>query len=592
MAGEEQKQTITPRPQVQGSFEDFLLNSGKIDKSKLSKLSIKSRQSGASLAETLLLENIVNEEDLSRLRAEFFRLPYIDLRNHLIPKDIIDLMPQSAITTYRLTPFGFDGKTMKVAITDPTDLRALEAMEFFAQKKHYIVEIYVTSLGGFKHAISQHKDIAVEVTSALEDIASKQKELADKKTKEVEKVQEEEHNITEAPVSKIVDIILKHAIDERASDIHVEPGEHDMRVRYRIDGVLKSSLVIPKSVHPAIVSRVKILSNLKIDEQRLPQDGRFHMQVDKTSVDFRVSTLPTVNGEKVVMRILDKSSGVPSLKDLGVLGRKLSVVDDNIKKPHGMMLVTGPTGSGKSTTLYSVLNKLNRVGVNIVTLEDPVEYYIEGINQSQVKPEIGMSFAAGLRSILRQDPNIIMVGEIRDTETAELAVHSALTGHLVFSTLHTNDAVGAIPRLMDMSIDPYLLVASLNVVIAQRLVRRICDDCKKTQVLTEDMTKEIRKELSTVPKEELLGANLDKMQLYRGEGCGVCNGTGYKGRIGIYEVLAVTKPIQELILNKASGNKIFDQSIKDGMITMKQDGFVKVLLGMTTIEEVIRVTKI
>lgn len=564
---------------------------GGITRESISKLSIKSRQSDESLVEALLDAKLLTEEDLAKFQASYFNLPYVDLRAQIVPKEILTLMPQSSIASYRFVPFAFDGKVLKVALTNPTDLRALEALEFFAQKMRYIVEIYLTSLSGFQHAISQSKDISSEVNVVLEDITKKEKELQEKKIKDSEKVTQIDKVISEAPISKIVDVIIRHAIEQRASDIHIEPGEHDLRVRYRIDGVLENSLVVPRSVHAAIISRIKILSNLKIDEQRLPQDGRFHMQVDKNSVDFRVSTLPTVNGEKVVLRILDKTSGVPTLKDLGIWGSKLAVVEDNLKKPHGMMLVTGPTGSGKSTTLYSVLSRLNRVGVNIITLEDPVEYYIEGINQSQVKPEIGMTFASGLRSILRQDPNIIMVGEIRDSETAELAVHSALTGHLVFSTLHTNDAVGSLPRLIDMKIDPFLIVASLNLVVAQRLVRKVCEDCKKRENILPELAKDIISELKAVPKEELSGLDLTTPQMFRGAGCGVCNNSGYKGRLGIFEIMPISKSIQELILQKEGVSKIFAQSQKEGMITMKQDGYIKVLKGATTIEEVMRVTK-
>jgi len=564
---------------------------GGITRESISKLSITSRQSDESLVEALLNAKLLSEEDLAKFQASYFNLPYVDLRAQIVPKEILTLMPQSSIASYRFVPFAFDGKVLKVALTNPTDLRALEALEFFAQKMRYIVEIYLTSLSGFQHAISQSKDISSEVNVVLDDITKKEKELQEKKVKDSEKVTQIDKVISEAPISKIVDVVIRHAIEQRASDIHIEPGEHDLRVRYRIDGVLENSLVIPRSVHAAIISRIKILSNLKIDEQRLPQDGRFHMQVDKNSVDFRVSTLPTVNGEKVVLRILDKTSGVPTLKDLGIWGSKLVVVEENLKKPHGMMLVTGPTGSGKSTTLYSVLSKLNRVGVNIITLEDPVEYYIEGINQSQVKPEIGMTFASGLRSILRQDPNIIMVGEIRDSETAELAVHSALTGHLVFSTLHTNDAVGSLPRLIDMKIDPFLIVASLNLVVAQRLVRKVCEDCKKRENIIPEIAKEMISQLKAVPKEELSGLDLTTPQMFRGAGCGVCNNSGYKGRLGIFEIMPISKPIQELILQKEGVSKIFAQSQKEGMITMKQDGYIKVLRGATTIEEVMRVTK-
>jgi type IV pilus assembly protein PilB len=356
--------------------------------------------------------------------------------------------------------------------------------------------------------------------------------------------------------------------------------------------VLHSSLILPKTIHPAVISRVKILSNLKIDEQRLPQDGRFHINLDGKPIDFRVSTFPTVIGEKIVLRILDKSTGAPTLEELGVFGRQLNLVLDSIKKPHGMFLVTGPTGSGKSTTLYSILSMLNKPGVNIVTLEDPVEYFMDGVNQAQIRPEINLTFASGLRSILRQDPNIIMVGEIRDRETAELAVNSALTGHLVFSTLHTNSAIGAIPRLIDMGIEPFLLTASLNLLAAQRLVRKVCDKCRVEQKPAPGITEVIKAELAKVPKEDLEGIDIDKPAVFVGKGCSVCGNSGYKGRIGIYEVVDISKSMQDLINSRTPAVKIQDYATsKEGMLLMKQDGIIKALKGYTTVEEVIRVTK-
>jgi type II secretory ATPase GspE/PulE/Tfp pilus assembly ATPase PilB-like protein len=347
---------------------------------------------------------------------------------------------------------------------------------------------------------------------------------------------------------------------------------------------------LPKNVLPAIISRIKILTNLKIDESRLPQDGRFHLDVAKRSVDLRVSILPLIYGEKVVMRLLDKTTSVPSLEELGIRGRALSWVRDNIKKTHGIFLITGPTGSGKSTTLYAVLSILNTTSVNIVTLEDPVEYFIEGVNQSQINPDIGLTFASGLRSILRQDPNIVMVGEIRDEETAELAVHAALTGHLVFSTLHTNNSVGAIPRLINMGIESFLLEASVNLVLAQRLVRKICSNCKEETKLPPAAEKEIRQELEGIPEEYLDKIDVKSLKIYKGKGCDKCARTGYKGRVGIYEALPMLPEVQALLAAKTQAFKFYKETAKFGMITMKQDGVVKVLLGETTMEEVFRVT--
>jgi len=585
-------QKITNLSQTKYGFEDFLLRSGKLDTTKTGKLSILSNGSGASLTDTLLKEKILDEEELAVLRAEYYKLPFIDMNKHVVDKEVLAMVPQKSIAMYQFVPFAFDGRTLKVAITDPTNLTSLEALEFFAQKKRYIVEIYLTSLSGFRHAVSENKNISLEVKGVLQDIEDKQRQVAEKNVKKDGVAATDEKVIIDAPITKIVDVIVKHAIEARASDIHIEPSEHDMRVRYRIDGVLQNSLVVPKSVHAAIISRIKILSNLKIDETRLPQDGRFHIQFGKTSVDFRVSTLPTVNGEKAVLRILDKSTGVPTLDELGVWGKKLAMIEDNLKKSHGMVLVTGPTGSGKSTTLSSVLTRLNKVGVNIVTLEDPVEYYIDGVNQAQVRAEIGLTFASGLRSILRQDPNIVMVGEIRDAETAELAVHAALTGHLVFSTLHTNDAIGAIPRLIDMGVDNFLLVASLNLVMAQRLVRKLCEECKKRTSVSKDLSVQIRKELEGVDPAEIEDLDFTDMKIHEAVGCNACGSSGYKGRVGIFEVLNIEKKIKQLMSDKSPMSQILDEAIKQGMVSMKQDGYIKVLRSITTVEEVLRVTKI
>ena len=445
------------------TFEQFLVSEGYLNSKQLAEIHIEQAKSKLAFDQAAVTAKFLDEEKLTRAKATYFHLPYVDLRQQALPKDALALLSRENLEHYRFLPFVKQKNILKVALTDPADLQALEALEVFAQKNKFRIELYLASPGSYQEAIRRSRGIAGEVSEALEVI--KEKEGKDVKVKAAEEAQQEKKIAPEAPITKIVDVIIQHAIAARASDIHIEPQENDLRIRYRIDGVLHSSLIVPKVVHPAIVSRIKILSNLKIDEQRVPQDGRFHMDIDRRSIDFRVSTLPTVSGEKVVMRILDKSSGVPTLEELGMTGMKLARLTENITKAHGMLLVTGPTGSGKSTTLYAVLNILNKIGVNIVTLEDPVEYFIGGINQSQINPDVGLTFASGLRSILRQDPNIIMVGEIRDKETAELAVHSSLTGHLVFSTLHTNDAIGAIPRLLDMGIEAFLLTASANSVL-------------------------------------------------------------------------------------------------------------------------------
>jgi type IV pilus assembly protein PilB len=390
-------------------------------------------------------------------------------------------------------------------------------------------------------------------------------------------------------------VIVKHAVDGRASDIHIEPIEESYRVRFRVDGILHASLVLPIEVGRAIVSHIKILSNLKIDEKRKPQDGRFRFEDAGKVIDLRVSTLPVVEGEKVVMRILDKSKGLADLNTLGLMGRNYDILTRKIKEPFGIILMTGPTGSGKSTSLYAFLKILNQEERNIVTLEDPVEYFLEGINQSQIKPEIGYTFAQGLRSILRQDPNVIMVGEIRDMETAELAIHAALTGHLVFSTLHTNTAIGAVPRLVDMGIEPFLLASSLQVVAAQRLVRKICEHCKTEAALPQKVLEGIKAALGSVSQEEgeRYGVNLSApFQFFQGKGCKECDNTGYRGRIAIHEALEVTDKIQAIITEKKGAEvEVEKEALRQGMTTMRQDGLLKALSGITSLAEVERVTE-
>jgi type IV pilus assembly protein PilB len=568
-------------------FEDFLVQNGFVKTQVAAQVHQLQKQTGQDFGQLLVTQKVLDEEDLAKAKAAFFNIPYADLRQLLVPPSVLELIPQESINFYNFVPFELKGRNLKVAIIDPGNLSALEALEFLGQKQNLQVQLYLASETSIGIVIGKKQNLKKVVGEALKDIQTteevKQKPALDKK-------EQKSQIIEEAPIIKIVEVILSNAIEANASDIHIEPSEKDVRVRYRIDGILHTSLMLPKSVHSAIITRIKILSNLKIDESRLPQDGRFHMEVGKKSVDLRVSILPLIYGEKVVMRILDKTTNAPTLEQLGFRGRALTWVNENLKKTHGIFLITGPTGSGKSTTLYSILTILNTTSVNIITLEDPVEYFIEGINQSQINPDIGLTFAAGLRSILRQDPNIVMVGEVRDKETAELAVQAALTGHLVFSTLHTNNAIGAIPRLMDMGIEPFLLVASINVVAAQRLVRKICPDCKKQVPLTKPLEEEIRKNLVGVPDDYLQDLDLKNLKIYKGDGCEKCGHIGYRGRMGIYEVLPTTTEIQDLVLAHAPAVKIYEVAQKLGMITMKQDGIVKILRGDTTMDEIIRVT--
>lgn len=515
-----------------------------------------------------------------------------------IEEKFISLIPIESIERYRFFIFAEkEGENeLRAGVVDIDDLNVQSALTFLAKKNKKKIEYVILENDVFENILKRIKNPKNEIKKALEDFETNSAE-DDKKNIQGQKKRAVVEVIQDAPVAKMVDVIIKNAIDGKASDIHIEPLEEKIRVRYRVDGVLYNSIFIPKKVGPAIVSRIKILSNLKIDEKRKPQDGRFRIEDLGKTIDFRVSTFPVSTGEKIVLRILDKSQGLIDLEDLGIRGRDLNVLKKVIEEPYGIILVTGPTGSGKSTTLYSILNILNKEGVNIVTLEDPVEYVLEGISQSQIKPEIGYTFASGLRSILRQDPDIVMVGEIRDEETAELAIHAALTGHLVLSTLHTNTAVGAIPRLIDMGIQPFLLASALKLIIGQRLVRRICTKCKKEKTeITQDAIKTIKKELEILPEErqkefsEIISGS-QPVKLYEGAGCSYCQHKGTKGRIGVYEVAEVNSTIARLIGAKASVEEINNALHADGYTTMKQDGIIKTLMGETTLEEVQEATE-
>ncbi|MBI3572732.1 MAG: type II/IV secretion system protein, partial [Candidatus Kerfeldbacteria bacterium] len=509
----------------------------------------------------------------------------------IVRAEILNIVPQELAANYQMVAFAKSNSVVSVAMVDPTNFRALEAIEYIARKNNWQMKYFITSQAGLKYVLRQYESLSAEVEEALKgaeaDIGKdlENVELSEKGLEEV---------VRTAPVSKIVSVVLRHAVEGKASDVHIEPVGDETRVRYRVDGILHTSLTLPKHIHSSLVARIKVLSNLKIDETRVPQDGRFRMTIEGHDIDYRVSTLPLINNEKVVMRILDTSSNMIDLVNLGFSGKNLDVMKEAVTRSHGMFLITGPTGSGKSTTLYALLSILNEEGVNIITLEDPVEYYMKGINQSQVNPEVGLTFAAGLRSILRQDPDIIMVGEIRDNETAALAVHAALTGHIVLSTLHTNDSLGAVPRLVDMKIEPFLIASSLNVVMAQRLVRRVCPYCKQGMTIPKDLEDDILQTISVLPKtswpKEL---SYDRpLKFWQGQGCARCENTGYKGRVSISEVLEVNEAIKKIIVTGGDLiERIGKEFIRQGMFTMKQDGIFKAMSGQTTIEEVWSATR-
>lgn len=572
-------------------IEDALLKLGLINENQLELIKIESVNTGEPIEEIVEKMKMVSPEDLIRAWGLVFGMPYIDLEDVNVNQDILFKIPENVARKYKIVAFAKKNGKLQIAISDPHNLQALEALEFIKQQNNYNVGIFIASDNGISYILNQYGTLRKEVGKALEEAIPENIGIEEVSEEEVEDKDRLNKVIQDAPISKVVSLIIKYAVSSKASDIHIEAEEKEIKVRYRIDGVLKQTITLPKHLLPAIVSRIKILANLKIDEQRLPQDGRFRNKFDGKEIDFRVSTFPSVNGEKVVMRILDTSTGILSLEQLGVMGSGFETLEKNIKKPHGMILVTGPTGSGKSTTLYAIIDRINNEGVNIVTLEDPVEYHMNGVNQSQIKPEIGYTFASGLRSILRQDPDVVMVGEIRDFETAEMAVHAALTGHIVLSTLHTNDAAGAIPRLIDMKVEPFLIASSVNVIVAQRLVRKVCSSCVTKRKPNAKELAAIREEINKMPEKEKKEINITDIKIPEPKGCDKCQETGYKGRIGVYEVFSVDKPIEELIVKEVSASSIAKKAIENGMLTLKQDGILKVLKGITTLEEVWRVTK-
>jgi len=574
---------------------NFLVSNSIAKKQDIDKALEESEKGNEDIFDVLVNKKIINEEEATKAKAEFLNIPYINLKEKIIESEVLNEIPEKAALFYKIVPFEKIGNSIKVAMVDPNNIDALDALKFISIKRSINTKIYLVSKSSFNFAVKQYKTFSEELENILENvdkqvIVGEEKKKGETETK-IERIAEQ------APVSKIVNIIITNAVEGRASDIHIEPEENELKIRYRLDGILHNSLMLPKKISAAIVSRIKILSNLKIDETRKPQDGRFRFVIlssdgTEKSVDLRVSTFPTVNGEKVVMRILDTSSDIGSLENLGIGKKGLKIINENISRPFGIILVTGPTGSGKSTTLYAMLKILNKEGVNIVTLEDPVEYFMAGINQSQIKAEIGYTFASGLRSILRQDPDIIMVGEIRDKETAELATHAALTGHLVLSTLHTNNAVGVIPRLIDMGIESFLISSSLNVAIGQRLVRRICKHCAKEIEFSDEIRKLIQEELAEIPDSQKEELNLkDGIKLFSGEGCKKCNQSGFSGRVGIYEIFQMTAGVESIISSKVTEAEIAKEAKKQEMITIKQDAIMKALKGITTIEEALRVTE-
>ncbi len=564
-------------------FLEVLVKDGVIDETTASKYEIESIQMSLPVEEFLLQQTNIKKEIILKTKADFLNVPFIDIATAAIDPQALSLIPESVARRYSVAPYSYDPKNelVSLATADPLNIGLSDFLEKKTNKK---IQLALADEEDIMKAInlSYSQGLSPEVKEALKEVTPTNRE---------QNANASSTTIREAPMAKIVNTILEFAVKSRASDIHIEPQEIKTRVRYRIDGILQEKLALPKGIHDSLVSRIKILSEMKIDEKRIPQDGRFGFKLGVEEVDLRVNTLPTVNGEKIVMRLLKKTGGLPTLTELGLRGTQFKDLEESISKPYGIILVTGPTGSGKTTTLYSILTRLNKPSVNIVTLEDPVEYQISGINQVQINPQAGLTFATGLRSFLRQDPNIILVGEIRDKETTQLAIQAALTGHLVFSTLHTNDAATAIPRLIDLGGEPFLIASVLNASIAQRIVRRICPYCIEQYEPPEEIRNQIKEVLGDLlPKQYKDG---QKIILSRGKGCNECNLSGYLGRIAIFELLKITSAINKMIVQEASAKDVENLARKDGnLIIMKQDGYLKALEGMTTIQEVLRVAEV
>jgi type IV pilus assembly protein PilB len=571
------------------TLNQLLTSTFSLTEADLSSYKKKAEMSGKDIEQYLLDERIVDENELYSAAAKEMNIPFTPLKGKEIGKDVLNTISAPLAQTHNIVAFEATKTDISLAMLDPLDIQMIE---FIQRKTGLTPKVYLTTPTDIKDALRRyHADL--ESTFNIEEL--KDASTGGKDDGDLKKAAQE------LPIINIVNSILEHAVFEGASDIHIEPTEKEVVVRYRVDGVLRGVMTLPKAVQNGIVARIKILSNLKIDEHMVPQDGRFKIKVQDERLSFRVSIIPVYDGEKIVMRLLHEGQKPLTLDQLGFLPEPRKLVEQAIEKPHGMILVTGPTGSGKTTTLYSLLGILNQSDVNICTIEDPIEYHVKGINQSQINPRAGFTFAGGLRAFLRQDPDIIMVGEIRDKETAEIAIHAAMTGHLVLSTLHTNDAPTTIPRLLDMDIPPFLVAFTANIIVAQRLVRKVCEFCKKPFSLESAAIDEIGRTFDTKKLQALFESqgiklekkeeNLKSMTFYRGEGCSRCGSSGYKGRMGIYEVLDITKDMIALINSRANADEIKKYAVEHGMITMLQDGLVKAKQGITTIEEVLRVTR-
>ena len=563
-----------------------LIKKGILEKEKAASLAEEVKTSGKKEEELILEKGIVSENFLFELKSDYLKIPFKKIRPEEIPMEILEQIPEETARYYQMVPLAKKENVLEVGMVYPEDLASQEALSFLARRGKFTYQVFLITETNFKNILDKYKTPKREVGKALEELETELKGRKIPRSAEIERM------VEEAPISKMVAVILKYGVEGEASDIHIEPLKDKLRVRFRTLGALHPSIFLPIKILPAVISRIKILANLRIDETRIPQDGRFSTRVEDRDIDFRISTFPTTLGEKVAIRVLDPRVGLKKFEELGLSGRNFEVVKAAVEKPYGMILSTGPTGCGKTTTQYAILQILNKEGVNIVTLEDPVEYLIEGINQSQVRPEIGYDFSRGLRQIVRQDPDIIMVGEIRDSETAALTTHAALTGHIVLSTLHTSNVLGVIPRLIDLGVQPFLLPSALSIATAQRLARKLCQNCKRKVKPKKETRDLILKEIDKLPEKVKKEIKIpEPLTIFEPVGCRDCHNTGFSGRIALFEILEMTPQLAEIILRETSEAKILEEATRQGMLTMKQDGILKVLDGITTIEEVLRVAE-
>jgi type IV pilus assembly protein PilB len=576
-------------------FLDLLVARNIITQEKEDELEQFLSGSEKSLENVLVDEKILNSEEIVELKAELAGMIYKDISGLAVPEEALSVIPYEVAQNYKIACFEKKGNKIKVGLVDPYNSLAIEAVNFLVKEQNFVVEFCLISEENLDNLFNKYRNLQNEISTALESKAKESGELESiAEGKDEETIDE---SVTSAPVARIVSVIIRHAVEEKASDIHIEPMPKETRVRYRVDGLLRTSLILPKSIQSAVVGRIKVLAKLKIDETRIPQDGRIRLLINKREIDFRISVMPLLGDEKVVMRVLDMGRGIPTLEELGYDEHALKIIHTTLEKTFGVFLITGPTGSGKSTTLASALNILNQEDINIITLEDPIEYFIKGANQSQIRPNIGYTFATGLRSILRQDPDIVMVGEIRDNETAELCINAGLTGHFVLSTLHTNSAMDVVPRLIDMKVEPFLLASTLKSMVAQRLARRICSNCKQKTEVEPEVIEQVKRDLAKVSPVMLQKClpgvktldDIDENFFFKGAGCVHCKNTGYQGRIAILEIIEVNSKIQEMILNPQKIIREDDVRSTQEFVTIREDGVIKALQGFTTLQEVYRV---